>query len=120
MNQITLIGNIGRTPELSYAPSGTAIVKFTLATNFKRGDEQETTWHNIVAFGQQAETLHKYLGKGSKVYLQGRLVKRPYTSQSGEKKEWVEVNVSTFEFLTTVRPEDTSDDASESEEESPF
>lgn len=119
MNQITLIGNVGRSPELAYAPSGTAIAKFTLATNYKRQDEQETTWHNIIAFGKQAELLNQYVGKGSKLLVQGRLTKRPYTSQDGSKREWVEVVVEKFEFLTTVRPEDQeASDAASTEDES--
>jgi single-strand DNA-binding protein len=127
MNQITLIGNVGRAPELSYTEGGVAIAKFTLATNYKRQGEQETTWHNIVAFGKQAETLNEYVGRGSKLFVQGRLVKREYTDKTGEKRQWIEVAVTGFEFLTTVSrakgdalEQEAAGESTQENDESPF
>lgn len=124
MNQITLIGHVGRAPELTYLPSGTAKTTFTLATTYRRKEaEDETTWHNCVAFGKAAETLSQYVGKGSKLFVQGRLQKRPYTNQAGDKREWIEVLVQTFEFLNIKNAPDHEAEAeaiAEAESEVPF
>lgn len=119
MNQLTLIGNVGRDPELSYTPNGVAVAKFSFATSYRRSDtkESETTWHNVVAFGKQAEILHQYVSKGSKLFLQGRLTKRQYTTNDGARREWVEMVVEKFEFLSRAneRTNDIEDD-----DDSPF
>lgn len=120
MNQITLIGNVGRDPELTYTPSGMAVAKFSLATSYRasKDKEQETTWHYIVAFGNQAETLNQYVSKGNKLFVQGRLSKRQYTNAAGEKKEAIEVIVSQFEFLS--RKEEATSGTEEDESQVPF
>lgn len=110
MNQIQLIGNVGRAPEMSYTPNGVAVCKFSLATTRKVKDQQETTWHNIIAFNRAAEILNEYVAKGSKLFLQGTLTKRPYTAQDGTKREWVEVIVDRFEFVGSKLAHEVQDD----------
>ena len=95
LNKIMLIGNLGKDPELSYTPSGTAVTKFSVAvsrrTKDKNSDErrEETTWFNVVAWDRLAETCNQYLHKGSKVYLEGRMTSHKYTDKTGvERTAW--------------------------------
>src|SRR5437660_2636243 len=90
MNKITLIGNLGRDPEMNYTPNGVAVTKFSLAVNrvtrSSTGEkEKETDWFNIVAWRQLAEICNNYLHKGDKVYIDGRLQQRKYTDKMGVK-----------------------------------
>jgi len=94
LNQVVLIGRIGKDPELKYTPSGIAVVSFSLAVNrpFKSASgEQETDWFNIVAWRQQAEFAANYLTKGRLVAVQGRLQARSWVAQDGTKRNTVEV-----------------------------
>jgi len=106
MNKIILIGNLGRDPEMSYTPSGTAVTKFTLAvsrrvTRTQSGERQEETdWFNIVAWQKLAETCNTYLKKGQKVYVEGRLQQRKYTDKNGAERTAVEVIINEMEMLT--------------------
>ncbi|HEY7849477.1 MAG TPA: single-stranded DNA-binding protein [Ktedonobacterales bacterium] len=105
MNKIMLIGNLGRDPELNYTPSGTAITKFSLAVSRRWRDKQsgekrdETTWFNIVAWNQLAETCNQYLHKGSKVYIEGRMTSHKYTDKDGNERVGWDVNASEMEML---------------------
>jgi len=105
MNKIMLIGNLGRDPEMSYTPNGTAITKFTLAVNrvtkSPTGERQdETEWFNIVAWQKLAETCNAYLRKGSKVFIEGRLATRKYTDRNGVERLAIEVIANDMEMLT--------------------
>ncbi len=105
MNKIMLIGNLGRDPELNYTPSGTAITKFTMAVNRRMRDREsgekrdETTWFNIVAWNQLAETCNQYLHKGSKVYIEGRMTSRKFTDKDGNERTAWEVTANEMEML---------------------
>lgn len=104
VNKAILIGNLGRDPELKYTPSGKAVATFTLATSERwtgqDGQKQEaTTWHNIVAWGRQAEVINEYLAKGRQVYIEGRIVNRSYDDKDGNKKYISEIVVQNFQFL---------------------
>jgi single-strand DNA-binding protein len=96
VNKVILIGNLGRDPELRYTPGGSPVTKFTLATTMrwkdKEGQQQERTdWHNIVAFGRQAEVCNEYLKKGSQVYVEGRIQTRSYDDKNGNKRYITEI-----------------------------
>lgn len=105
MNKIMLIGNLGKDPELNYTPSGTAIAKFTMAVNRRTKDREsgerrdETTWFNIVAWNQLAETCNQYLHKGSKVYVEGRMTSRKFTDKDGNERTAWEVTINEMEML---------------------
>ena len=79
INKAILVGNLGRDPEVSYTPSGTAVVKFSIATSEKWKDknsgemQERTEWHRITAFGRLAEICGEYLSKGRQVYIEGRI-----------------------------------------------
>lgn len=105
LNKIMLIGNLGRDPEMSYTPDGTAITKFSLAVSRRSKDRdtgerrEETTWFNIVAWRQLAEIMNQYLHKGSKVYIEGRMTSRKYTNKDGVEVTAWEVVASEMEML---------------------
>src|SRR5260221_4664394 len=88
LNKIMLIGNLGRDPELNVTSDGTAVTKFSLAVSrtYKTASGErrdETEWFNIVTWRGLAETCERYLHKGSKVYIEGRLTQRKYTDKEG-------------------------------------
>lgn len=104
LNKVMLIGNLGRDPEIRYSQQGTAMVNFSIATSEQwkdknTGEKQERTeWHRIVAFGKPAEILEKYLSKGSKVYIEGRIQTRNY-EKDGQTHYTTEIVVREFQFL---------------------
>ena len=95
LNKVSLIGRLGKDPEMRYTASGAAVTTFTLATNrmTKAGDgtaQEETDWHTIVAWDKLAETCNQYLTKGRQVYIEGRLQTRTW-EQDGQKRYKTEV-----------------------------
>ncbi len=104
VNKAILIGNLGRDPEMRYTPNGQAVTKFSIATTErfkdKNGEQQErTTWHNIVAWGRQAEVAKEYLSKGRPVYIEGRIDNRSYDDKDGNKRYISEIVVQRMQFL---------------------
>ncbi len=118
VNKVILIGNLGKDPELRYAPSGSAVATFSLATNEQwkdqEGNPQErTTWHNIVIWGKLAEIAAEYLKKGRKIYIEGRLQYRDYEDKSGNKRFVTEIVVNDLVMLGSRQ------DGAEKEEPTP-
>ena len=99
LNKVTLIGNVGRDPETRHTADGTAIVNMTLATTHKSKGQEETEWHRLTLFGQQAEVAEKYVRKGTQIYAEGRLRSRKYTGKDGVERTSVEVLVERFLLL---------------------
>lgn len=104
MNKIMLIGRLGKDPELQVTPDGTPVTKFTLAVNrYSRTSsgerKEETDWFNVSAWRQLAETCEKYLHKGSKVYVEGRLSQRKYTDREGVQRTSIDVTMTEMEML---------------------
>jgi single-strand DNA-binding protein len=91
VNNITVIGNVGRDPELRYANSGTAVLKFSVADTIGKDDNKKTTWHDITVFGEMAENVGSALGKGQRVIVMGRLQKSKYMGRDGVEKEKAEI-----------------------------
>jgi len=96
VNKVILIGRLGKDPEVKYTPSGTAVAKFTLATDeaFKdRSGEQQrrTEWHSVVAWSKLAEICGEYLTKGKQVYIEGSIRSRQWEDQSGNKRTAYEI-----------------------------
>jgi len=100
LNKVQIIGNLGRDPEMRYATTGTAICNFSVAVTEKWGENETTEWFNCVAFKKLAETLEKYLSKGSKVYIEGKLKTNTWDKEDGTKGYKTEVIVREFEFLS--------------------
>jgi single-strand DNA-binding protein len=100
LNKIMLIGNLGRDPELNVTSDGTPVTKFSLAVSRKTSTgEKETEWFNIVAWRQLAEICERYLHKGSKVYIEGRLTQRKYTDREGTQRTAVDVIANDMQML---------------------
>jgi single-strand DNA-binding protein len=105
MNKIMLIGNLGRDPEMSYTESGQAKTRFTLAVSRRWKDRnsgerrEETTWFNVVAWGQQAETCNNYLHKGSKAFVEGRMTSYKFTDKDGNERTGWDVTLENMEML---------------------
>jgi single-strand DNA-binding protein len=105
LNKIMLIGNLGKDPELQLTAEGTPFTRFSLAVNrsyTSSGGEkvEETEWFNIVVWRQLAEICERYLHKGSKVYLEGRLSQRKYTDREGVQRTSIEVIANEMEMLS--------------------
>lgn len=95
-NQVQLIGNLGRDPEIKKLDSGKVMASMRLATNSIYTDADgnrvnDTQWHQVVAWGNTAKVAEKYLHKGSEVALQGKLVHRSYDDKDGQKRYVSEV-----------------------------
>ena len=99
---ITILGNTGRDVELRYTPQGTPVANFSIASNTVRntrdGQQKKTDWFNVSAFGKQAETLAKYLNKGSQILVRGKLTFNPWLSRDGEARVSADVVLQDFEF----------------------
>lgn len=108
LNKVTLIGNLGKDPETKTLDEKLVITKFTMATTESYKDEKGekqivTEWHNIVLWNKQAELAAKYLKKGSKIYLEGKIKTRSYENKEGQKKNVTEVIAD--QFLMLDKPE---------------
>ena len=109
MNQVVLIGNLARDPELRYSTGAnqTAICRFTIAVNDRRRNPQTQTWEDqasfipIVVFGRTAENCEKYLAKGRKVAVNGRIQTGSYTNKEGNTVYTTEVIANNVEFLSS-------------------
>ena len=104
MNKVIISGNLGQKPEIRRANSGTAVGNFSVATNKreKKGDEwvDNTEWHRIVVFGKTAENCERFLDKGSKVIVEGRIQYRSYEDKQGNPRKVTEIVANDVEFLT--------------------
>ncbi len=103
-NRVQLIGNLGNDPEIKNMEDGKKLAKFSIATNESyqnaSGEKvKETTWHNLVAWGKQAELAEKYLHKGTEVVIEGKLINRSYNDKEGNKKYVSEVQVNDMLLL---------------------
>ncbi len=105
--QITLIGNLGRDPEMRYTPTGVPVTSFTMAVSRnwvgQDGQRQEkTTWFRVTAWRKLAETASQYLTKGSKVLVVGELEDpNAYIDREGQARASLEVTAQTIRFLST-------------------
>lgn len=102
LNKVFLYGNLTRDPELRALPSGGQVANFAIATNRtykdKNGAKQEQTeFHNVVAFGRQAEVIGQYMKKGRPMYIEGRIQTRSWEAE-GQKKYRTEVIIENFQF----------------------
>lgn len=102
--QITIIGNVGRDPEMRYTQGGVAVCDFSVAVNKKyttSGGEQrdETTWFRVTCWRQLAETMGKYLTKGKQIMVVGEVSASAYTDKAGQPAATLEITANTVKFL---------------------
>ncbi|MDE2505024.1 MAG: single-stranded DNA-binding protein, partial [Burkholderiales bacterium] len=105
VNKVILVGNLGRDPEVRYAPSGAAICNVTIATSRQWKDktsgerQEETEWHRVVFYDRLAEIAGEYLKKGRPVYVEGRLKTRKWTDKDGVEKYTTEIIAAEMQLL---------------------
>ena len=110
LNKVQLIGNVGKEPDVRYLDTGVAVATFPLATT-ERGYTlasgaqvpERTEWHNIVLWRGLAEVAEKYVHKGDKLYVEGKLRSRSYDDQNGVRRYVVEIYGENMEMLS-ARP----------------
>ena len=113
LNNVKLAGNLTRDIELRYTNSGKALAKFGIAINDKwKGADgaarEKTTFVDVTAWGKQAEVLAQYLGKGSPLYLEGRLEYSTWDAADGKKRSKLDVTLTSFQFLGGGKRDDKS------------
>lgn len=102
INQVTILGNVGKDPEIRSMNSGDKVANFSIATSEKwkdkssGEDKEKTDWHNIVVWGPLVNVIEKYVHKGSKIYVQGKLQTRKWQDQSGADRYSTEVVLQGF------------------------
>ena len=105
VNKVIIVGNLGKDPEVRYAPSGSAICSITVATSRQWKDktsgerQEETEWHRITFFDRMAEIAGEYLKKGRSVYVEGRLKTRKYTDKDGVEKYATDIIATEMQLL---------------------
>lgn len=107
VNKVILLGNVGQDPRVKYFDAGSAVATFSLATTergytLQNGTQipDRTEWHSIVASNRWAEVVDKYVHKGDKLYVEGKIRTRSYTDQSGATRYVTEIYVDYMEMLT--------------------
>lgn len=107
LNKVMLIGHLGDEVKMHYFEGGGCIGRFPIATNDSYTNKQtgerivNTEWHNIVVRNKAAEICEKYLSKGDKIYVEGRLKNRQWQGEDGNTRYTTEVQVTDFTFLST-------------------
>ncbi|GBE06960.1 single-stranded DNA-binding protein [bacterium BMS3Bbin11] len=105
VNKVILVGNLGKDPEVRFAPSGSAMANITVATteswkDKQTGEKQEKTeWHRVVFFNRLAEIVGEYLKKGSQVYIEGRIQTRKWQGQDGQDRYTTEIVANEMQML---------------------
>ncbi len=103
-NSVRLIGRLGQNPDVKKLDSGKSLAKCSIATSEVYRNEagekvEETHWHNIIAWGKQADLFEKYLKKGSEVAIEGKLSSRSYQDKDGNKRYTTEIVVNELLML---------------------
>ena len=107
LNKVMIIGNLGADPELRQTTSGTSVCEMRIATNESWFDKQSNErkdrveWHRVIVWGASGENCAKYLSKGSKAYVEGRIQTREWQDQSGNKRYTTEIVANSVQFLST-------------------
>ena len=108
VNKVTLLGNVGKDPEIRSTAGGNIVANLTLATSDNQKDAQgnwqeRTEWHNLVAFKRTAEIVRDYVKKGSKLYIEGKITTRSWDDkESGQKRYKTEILVNDLVLLTSL------------------
>ena len=107
VNKVTLLGNVGKDPEIRSTAGGNMVANLTLATSDSQKDakgnwQERTEWHNLVAFKRTAEIVRDYVKKGSKLYIEGKITNRSWDDkESGQKRYKTEILVNELVLLSS-------------------
>ena len=120
-NKITIIGRLGRDPELRYTPQGDAVCDFSVAVNDRKRDkggewQDITTWFRVTFWRKQAENASKYLTKGRQVFVEGRLQVDEWTDRDGKNRHTLTIQGTELQFLGDGRSEEHSESSSQTAE----
>lgn len=120
INKVTLIGNLGKDPEIRHLESGSSVARFSIATNEsyrdKAGEWQtQTEWHTIIMWRYLAQRAERELKKGSLIYVEGRLRTRSYQDTNGVERTVTEIEAQTYRSLDRKDRNDASFPTSENE-----
>ena len=106
VNRVTLLGNVGKAPEIRDGAGGAKFATFSLATTDRAYTKKDgtqvperTEWHNIVANGRIVETIERYVTAGTKLYIEGKLRTRKYTDRNGAERTTTEIYLDSMELL---------------------
>ena len=113
INKATLLGHVGRDPEIRNMSNGDAVATVSLATTEKwkdkNGERQEKTeWHRLVFFGKLADIVEKYVHKGSLIYVEGKITTRKWTDKDGVEKYSTDINCNEMKLLNKVEGDNDS------------
>lgn len=97
--QTTIVGHLGRDPEIRHLQDGTSVASFSIATDSKAGGEVHTTWWNCSVFGKQADVLAQYVRKGDPLLVSGEPRLRDWQDRDGNKRQSLEIRVANFSFM---------------------
>lgn len=107
MNKVMLIGNVGKDPVVRYLDAGVCVAQVNLATTEKGYTLQNgtqvpdrTEWHTVIFWRKQAEVVEKYVHKGDKLYVEGKIQSRDWTDKSGATRKVIEIMADNLELLT--------------------
>ena len=109
LNKVMLIGNLGDDVKMVNFDDGGCLGRFPIATNESYNNKQtgekvvNTEWHNVVVKNKAAEICEKYLSKGDRIYIEGRIKTRKWQAEDGKDRYSTEINVNDFTFLTTKK-----------------
>jgi single-strand DNA-binding protein len=103
LNRVMLLGNVGTEPELRSTNSGTSVLKFSLATNESYVDrnrvrQESVEWHKVVIWGKRGEGLSRYVSKGTKLFVEGKIRTSSYEDRDGNKRYMTEIVASNVLF----------------------
>lgn len=106
VNQATVIGFVGDTPKIITGQTGSKMATLSIATTEKGYTKQngqvvedKTEWHNVVVFGKLSDVIERYVGKGSSLYVQGKMRTRSYDDKNGIKRYTTEIIAETLQLL---------------------
>ena len=121
--RVTLLGNVGRDPEIRQTATGTQVGNFSVGVSWKRKNEEQTTqWLRITVYDKLADVAQRFVSKGKQVYVEGRLNVSTYKDRDGNEKQQVEVIASELQVLTRDAPRDAPREMArpEPQEDIPF
>ena len=118
MNKVMLIGNVGQEPEVRYVDQGVAVARIRLATTergytLQNGTQvpEHTDWHNVILWIKLAEIIEKYVHKGDRLYIEGRIRYTTYDDKQGQKRYATEIWADNMELLGGPKAATPSADA---------
>lgn len=115
VNKMILLGNLGVDPEVRTTQAGKQVAELRVATSYGTGDNVTTEWHRVVLWDKLADVASKFLRKGSKVYIEGRVQTRSYDDKDGNKRYITEIVASEMRLMSPKAETASGDETAESE-----